>query len=118
MGTHKAISLTLVPFRQSDRLWVGVAGQDSGLHDEAERSLVLPFSSVIRTDDSGSGFSFSRLCGAARRLTTVPGGESPGNVFKDSLSIDQVAINNWLTIPEAMETKGSTSCWAKAHRHA
>ena len=63
-------------------------------------------------------FSFSRLLRSCEKTDNSPRGESLGTVVKDSLSIDEVAINNWLTIPESMETKGSTSCWANAHRQA
>ena len=40
-----------------------------------------------------------------------PRGESQGDLFKDSSSMDQAEINNWQTIAETMEAKGDTESW-------
>jgi hypothetical protein len=44
-------------------------------------------------------------------MTAIPGGESQGDLFKDSSSMDQAEINNWQTIAETMEAKGDTESW-------
>ena len=40
-----------------------------------------------------------------------PRGESQGDLFNDSSSMDQAEINNWQTIAETMEAKGDTESW-------
>ena len=44
-------------------------------------------------------------------MTAIPGGESQGDLFNDSSSMDQAEINNWQTIAESMEAKGDTESW-------
>ena len=48
-------------------------------------------------------------------MTAIPGGESQGDLFKDSSSMDQAEINNWQTIAESMEAKGDTETVSYTH---
>ena len=71
------------------------------------------WASVIRTDRSRKGFlAFCSLLRSCEKTDDIdPRGREPGDLFKDSSSMDQTEINNWQTIAESMEAKGDTESW-------
>ena len=71
------------------------------------------WASVIRTDRSRKGFlAFCRLLQSCEKTDDIdPQGREPGDLFKDSSSMDQTEINHWQTIAESMEAKGDTESW-------